>query len=932
MTLYGLQVQQRQTLQLALRELEGLRQARIDLNRGFSHLTLSGQPGAPFGQAEGLALLNQAIQSFERSQAHLQSENRPTVDTFRQRVAAFKDSLSRWKQETGDKSRREVALRVAFYQLEAQADQLDTLTQLNLRQLLNQLNRQFAIALAAAALLLALICGVVFRAGRVTNKLALESRESEERFRTIFEKTSAGFSITTIEGNIVILNPALAQMLGYREEELTDSHISSVIHPADFKAGDELRRRVIAGEMDSFQFEIRLLHKEGYYIWAVGTSALLRDEQGQPLYFINNMQDLTERKKAEKELAENRSFLSDLIEHSGAVIYSKDRDGRYLLVNAEWEEVTGLKRHEALGKTDKELFPGATGEEFFDNDRWTMSANDVTELEEMLETEGGKRYFISIKFPIRNDQGEVTGVCGMSTEITERKKAEEALLESENQLRFALEGANDGIWDVNMSTGSTYLSPRSCEILGYPPGELTELPDWSQLVHPDDLAHTRERLQAHLDGRTPLFETEQRLRTKSGSWKWVLARGKLVSRDAEGAPLRMTGTHTDLTEQKRLEAQFLQAQKMEAVGRLAGGIAHDFNNMLLVILGYADIALSQIDDTHPLYRMLWEMRKAGERSADLTQQLLAFARKQTVSPQLLDLNEAVARTLTMLQRLIGEEVTLAWLPKAGGRRVMIDPPQLDQILANLCVNARDAISGIGKITIETDEITLDEAYCSGRPDVTPGDYVILAVSDDGCGMDRETVAKIFEPFFTTKGVGEGTGLGLSTVYGIVKQNSGHISVYSEPGKGTTFRIYLPRHWESGDAVAEAPPSVSMGNGETVLVVEDEPRILEMIKSMLELQGYTPLAASTPEQALDLAGMHPGKIELLLTDVVMPGMNGHDLARRLQEKRPAIKTLFMSGYTSNVIVHHGVLEEGVAFIQKPFTMTGLALKIKAVLNG
>ena len=415
---------------------------------------------------------------------------------------------------------------------------------------------------------------------------------------------------------------------------------------------------------------------------------------------------------------------------------------------------------------------------------------------------------------------------------------------------------------------------------------------------------------------------------------------KVCIRGGDGVTKYLLGISEDITDRKReeeekvrLEGQLQQAQKMESVGRLAGGVAHDFNNMLGVILGHAEIAMDQIDQALPIYADLEEIRKAAHRSADLTRQLLAFARKQTVVPKVLDLNETIEGMLKMLERLIGEDIHLNWQPKADLWPVKVDPSQIDQILANLLVNARDAIADTGRITIETGNIAIDEDYCADHPGFVPGEYVLLAVSDDGCGMDKETLAHIFEPFFTTKGVGKGTGLGLATVYGAVKQNNGFIDVYSEPGKGTTFTIYLPRH--AGRAAQMRTEGAAAGPAlrghETVLLVEDEPAILKLTTEMLERQGYTVLAAPSPGKAISLVREHPGEIHLLMTDVVMPEMNGRDLAGNLLSIYPHFKILFMSGYTANVIAHHSVLDEGVYFIQKPFSMKNLAAKVREVLD-
>ncbi len=385
-------------------------------------------------------------------------------------------------------------------------------------------------------------------------------------------------------------------------------------------------------------------------------------------------------------------------------------------------------------------------------------------------------------------------------------------------------------------------------------------------------------------------------------------------------------------ERERLQDQLLQAQKMESVGRLAGGVAHDFNNMLSVIIGYAELAQLQIDRNAPVSNYLEQIRSAAERSATLTQQLLAVARKQTIAPRQLDLNVTVEGMLTMLRRLIGEEIELAWLPGAGLWMVTMDPSQIDQLLVNLCVNARDAIGGVGKITIETANISLDETYCATHEGLSPGDHVSLIVSDTGCGMDKKMIDGIFEPFFTTKDLGQGTGLGLAMVYGIIKQNRASVNVSSEPGRGTTFQIFLPRAEGQGETAGIAGiEGLRFSRGETILLVEDERTIMEMARTMLTTLNYNLLVTGGPEEAIRLVGGYDGPIDLLLTDVVMPKMNGRQLQERLLTVRPEMRCLFMSGYTADVIASQGVLDAGLHFIQKPFSMQTLAIRLREVLD-
>ncbi|MFP3912390.1 MAG: transporter substrate-binding domain-containing protein [Desulfobacteraceae bacterium] len=407
----------------------------------------------------------------------------------------------------------------------------------------------------------------------------------------------------------------------------------------------------------------------------------------------------------------------------------------------------------------------------------------------------------------------------------------------------------------------------------------------------------------------------------------------------QGEIIGIMASLEDITERKqaeeeheRLRAQFIQAQKMESVGRLAGGVAHDFNNKLTVMLGNTQMAMENLDRSDPVYDDLQEVLEAGKQAVKIVRQLLAFARKQVIAPTVLDLNETVEGMLKMLRRLISEDIDLAWEPDTHLWPVNMDPSQIDQILANLCVNARDAISGVGKVTIETENVALDENYCADRAGFVPGEYVMLGVSDDGCGMDRETLTNAFEPFFTTKEVGKGTGLGLATVYGIVKQNQGFVNIYSEPGTGTSIKIYLPRHSEEKEEKAKTvEEEIPRGHGETVLVVEDETSVLHLTRRTLEKLGYNVMTSANPVEAIEVARKHEGEIHLLITDVVLPEMSGKDLAGEISKIRPAIRTLYMSGYTANVIAHHGVLDKGVHFVGKPFTFDSLARKVREAMG-
>ena len=532
---------------------------------------------------------------------------------------------------------------------------------------------------------------------------------------------------------------------------------------------------------------------------------------------------------------------------------------------------------------------------------------------------------------LRNPDGSLSDITvGTHINITERKQHEEALRESEAYNRTILEVIPDIIVQVNAEGEYLDIRTASEDQLICPKNELLgkKIPD----VLPSIVSQNVMKSIQEVFKTKKLHTVEYELTVPAGNLHFE---ARIVPLNEERAIVLIR----DITNRKRAEEekeflhkQLTQAQKMESVGRLAGGVAHDFNNMLGVILGQTEIALDQLQPGDPLYDVLEDIQKATQHSADLTRQLLAFARKQTMLPKVIDLNETVTGMLKMLRQLIGENIEISWRSRQGLWLVNIDPSQIDQILVNLCVNARDAIGGVGKISIQTDNVTFDEEYCIAHVGFVPGEFVQLAVSDNGCGMDAETLSQLFEPFYTTKEMGKGTGLGLSTVYGTVKQNKGFINVYSELDQGTTFKIYLPRYISEVVPKLEQRITDEIVNGdETILLVEDEPQILKVTTMLLEKLGYTVLAASSPGEAIILAKEHSGQFDLLMTDLIMPEMNGRDLAEYMLSKYKDITHLYMSGYTADFIGHQGVLDENEHFIQKPFSIKDLAIKLRDVLD-
>ncbi|MCK6549378.1 PAS domain S-box protein [Myxococcota bacterium] len=573
---------------------------------------------------------------------------------------------------------------------------------------------------------------------------------------------------------------------------------------------------------------------------------------------------------------------------------------------------------------------------------------DGYSLEKRFITKSGATLFTELGVRcVRHADGTGDHFVAVIKDITERKRLEEEreaslrkLQESEARLRLLANNALDVIWTMSLDGRFTYVSPSIEKLRGYTAEEV--------MTHGLDEALTPESAKVALEalasalgnldstGEEPAFRGELEQPRKDGTTVWTEVSTSAL-RDESGQIVGIVGVSRDISERKKseaerakLEAQLHHAQKMDSVGRLAGGVAHDFNNMLGVILGHVELALEEVEPGTRLHADLVEIGRAGRRSAELTRQLLAFARKQTITPRVLALADTVSAMTSMLQRLIGEHIRLVWRPTPGLWPVLADPSQIDQILANLCVNSRDAITDRGTITITAENTSFDEAHCARHPEYLPGDFVRLSVTDDGSGMDAETMAHLFEPFFTTKALGQGTGLGLATVYGAVKQNRGFVTVTSRLGAGTTVSIHLPRHGATRAPTSDLELPRPAAGRETLLVVEDEPSILAIMRRMLERQGYSVLAAGSASEALRIGTEHTGPIALLVTDVVMPEMNGRDLADVLRARRPELLVLFVSGYTADVITPQGVTD-GTHFLEKPFSMDRLARKVREVLG-
>jgi PAS domain S-box-containing protein len=539
--------------------------------------------------------------------------------------------------------------------------------------------------------------------------------------------------------------------------------------------------------------------------------------------------------------------------------------------------------------------------------------------------------------PIRRD-GVIVGAVVVGRDVTAQRRAEEGLRASEQRFRDVVASADEYVFEMDPAGRVTYISEAVEGVLGYRPDEVVGRSSL-EFMGPEEQERSAAYLAERVAQRGKISHLQQEAVHRSGRPVWLDISAVPVLGD-DGALLGYRGAALDITkrhlaEQERaaLQSQLAQSQKLESVGRLAGGVAHDFNNILSVILTCASFVLEGLKEGDPLREDVAEIEKGARRAAALTRQLLAFSRKQVLQPVSLDLNQTLREMEGMLRRIIGEDVDLVLALAPGLGTVRADPGQVEQVIMNVAVNARDAMPDGGKLTIETANVELDDAYAGRNPGASPGPHVMLAITDGGTGMDEKTLARIFEPFFTTKEPGKGNGLGLSTVYGIVRQSGGSIDVYSEVGRGTTFKIFLPRETAAAtQAPAPPPPAARAVRGETILVVEDDEAVRSIARRMLARAGYRVLTAANGGEGLLACEAHPGEIHLLLTDVVMPQMGGRVFAERLARIRPGLKVLFMSGYTDDAIVRHGVLEPGTHFLGKPFTQADLLAKVRDVLDG
>jgi PAS domain S-box-containing protein len=766
----------------------------------------------------------------------------------------------------------------------------------------------------------------------LTNRELLEAltrlRASEERYALAVRGTSDGLWDRNLLTNTEYWSPRFRELVGYHESELPSTFESfvSLLHPDDMERV-ALATRWHLERRDPYDIEYRLRTKSGSYRWFRSRGQAVWNEAGRPVRMAGAITDITDRKSAEEELRATKKLLRSILDHTPAVVYAKDLNGRYLFVNRRYEQVFGRTNEETVGRSDDELFPGQDIAVYRAHDREVLATLKAIEYEEPVVQEGRPHTYLSVKFPLLDSSGQPFGVCGVSTDITDRKEAEEELRELTDRLQAIVRAspvaviaiAPDGI--VNM------WNPAAERVFGWSEEEVIGRP---VPFVPDDKREEFRALRERVLRGESLVQLELQRQRKDGTPIQVSVSAAPLW-DRGGRIHGIMAVLEDVTERKRLEEQLRQAMKMEAIGRLAGGVAHDFNNMLTAIRGYSELLIADLPAGDRKRHRAEEILKAAERAASLTQQLLAFSRRQVIQPKIVDLNALLANLMGMLRRVIGEDIRLVAHLDPGLWPVTADPGQLEQVVLNLAVNARDAMPQGGVLTIETANVRNESASGDGHAGGGP-DAVQLTVRDTGSGMDAGTLSRIFEPFFTTKELGRGTGLGLATVYGIVEQSGGTITADSAPGRGTTFTIRFPRAQSSAsEARQRDDPAEVLTGTETILVVEDEPFVREFLKELLASRGYQVLEAASGAEALARCEAYHRPIHLLLTDVVMPEINGRQLAQMLVVKRPEIRVLFMSGYTDDAVLRYGVQNRSEAFIQKPYTPEALLKKIRDVLS-
>ncbi len=766
------------------------------------------------------------------------------------------------------------------------------------------------------------------------------TRESESKYRRLVESTNSFVFTLDAEGKFEFFNRFWTDKVGYSAEEILGTNGFELITP---ETRDGTREQFAAAMNGTpvRNVEFRSRTKEGGFVDVLVDLTPVCDSAGKVLELLGTGVDITDRRVIEAERQEAQAFLETAIAHSlSGIVIADAPDVTIRMANPAALGIRGgakslltgipVQQHTArwqLLRADGSAYPP----EELPLSRAVLRG-EVTLAEEMImRDEAGNDHWVDTNAaPIRDSAGQVTAGIVVFHDITDHKQAEKALRESRERLQHIVEVIADLVyeWDVATDTVEWYGDVDAA--LGYETGTIPRtMQGWLGLIHPEDMEKLAESVQELRESSVPIRIT-YRVRRKEGEWVWWEDFATPVL-DATGSTVRWIGGCRDITRERALEEQYRQAQKMEAIGQLTGGVAHDFNNLLQVINGATEMTLTDLEDGHPAREWLQEAAKAGNRAARLVSQLLLFSRRQVIQPEVLNLNEAVEGALKMLRRVIGEHVRIAWVPGAQTGTVHADRGMIEQALMNLCVNARDAMPEGGTLTIETSKTMFDEDQCTAQAWAKPGQYALLSVTDSGRGMDKMTLEHVFEPFYTTKGLGKGTGLGLATVYGIMKQHDGMIHADSEPGKGSVFKLY----WLASEAQIKAPTleaEVAASEGtETILLAEDEDMVLDLAVRVLERAGYTVLTANNGAEAVALFEERLDEVDLVLLDVMMPEMGGREAYEKMCRRRPGLKALFASGYSEDAIHTNFVLDERLTLIQKPVAPKDLLRAVREALD-